>query len=154
MNHEQTVAATPGSATATNGSVKGPITATIVPDARRMEFLPLHFGVRMMMGFETTVFGWMTRLCAAYSGGYWQFVELSNGGAYITPTSAESFYLSVEGNGFEGRVSPDAAGVIATTFALNELIWTGQDAAREKYDQLIDYIADHPECQAIRQAID
>lgn len=153
MNHKQTVAA-PSAATAFKGPDKGPIIATIVPDARRMEFLPPHFGVRMMLRLETGVFGWMSRLCYAYSGGYWQFVELSNAGAYMVPTGAEYFDLRVEGNHFDGRVSPDAAGVIATTFALNELIWKGHDAAREKYDQLIEFIAHHPERAAIRSAID
>lgn len=153
MNHEQTVAA-PRAVTAINGTPNGSIVATIVPESRRMEFLPLHFGVKMMMRLEIGVYGWMSRLCSAYNGGLWAFIELSNGGAYMVPTGAEYFDLRVEGNGFDGRVSPDAAGVIATTFALNELIWKGHDAAREKYDQLYDFIVEHADREAILRAID
>jgi hypothetical protein len=38
---------------------------------------------------------------------------------------------AIDGNNFDDRVVPAAAGVIATTFALNELICKGHDAARE-----------------------
>src|SRR5688572_9953700 len=57
------------------------IVAGVVPDARRAEFLPSKFGVMVMLKVETSIFAWMERLCPAYSGGHWNFVELSNGGA-------------------------------------------------------------------------
>lgn len=150
MSHEQEITVL---ASAANDS-RGAVFASIVPEGRRMEFLPSKFGVTAMLKVETAVFAWMERLCPTYSGGYWNFVELSNGGAYMVPSSAEFFNVCVEGNGFEGRVCADAAGVIATAFALNGLIWQGHDKLSEKYEQLLDYISHHPDQIAIRRALD
>ncbi|MBY0365420.1 hypothetical protein CDN99_15545 [Roseateles aquatilis] len=130
------------------------ITASVVPDAKRMQFLPSQFGLVGMLRVEMSIYAWMQNLCPAYNGGHWNFIELSNGGGYMVPTCAESFDLSVDGNGFEGRVSADAAGLIATTFALNALIWQGLDRLTDKYKQLIEFISHHPEQAAIRHAID
>ena len=150
MSHEQEITVQAPSASDSRGTV----VASLVPEGRRMEFLPSKFGVTAMLKVETAIFAWMQRLCPAYAGGYWNFVELSNGGAYMVPGGAEIFDLCVEGNGFEGRVSADAAGVIATTFALNGLIWQGHDKLGEKYEQLLDYISHHPDQIAIRRALD
>ena len=150
MSHEQEITVL---ASAANDG-RGAVVASIVPEGRRMEFLPSMFGVTAMLKVETAVFAWMERLCPAYAGGYWNFVELSNGGAYMVPSSAEFFNVCVEGNGFEGRVSADAAGVIATAFALNGLIWQGHDKLSEKYEQLLAYISHHPDQIAIRRALD
>jgi Antirestriction protein len=154
MNQEQSLAeaAVAQPSSATPDPLR--ITATKVADARRLEFLPLHFGERLMLSVEIGVYNWMSSLCASYAGGYWEYVELSNGGAYMAPTGAEDFHLRVSGNGFDGRVSPDAAGVIATTFALNALLWKGHESLREKYEQLMAFIAEHPDRRAIRDALD
>jgi hypothetical protein len=150
MSHEQEITVL---ASAANDR-RGAVVASIVPEGRRMEFLPSKFGVTAMLKVETAVFAWMERLCPTYIGGYWNFVELSNGGAYMVPSSAEFFNVCVEGNGFEGRVSADTAGVIATAFALNGLIWQGHDKLSEKYEQLLEYISHHPDQIAIRRALD
>ena len=130
------------------------VVASVVPDPQRMDFLPTKFGPTLMLMVETSVYGWMERLCPSYSGGYWNFVELSNGGGYMAPRGAEFFDLRVEGNGFDGRVSADAAGVIATGFALNSLVWRGHHELGERYEQLLDFIDGHAEQAAIRQALD
>lgn len=150
MSHEQEITVL---ASAANDR-RGAVVASIVPEGRRMEFLPSKFGVTAMLKVETAVFAWMERLCPTYIGGYWNFVELSNGGAYMVPSSAKFFNVCVDGNGFEGRVSADTAGVIATAFALNGLIWQGHDKLSEKYEQLLDYISHHPDQIAIRRALD
>ena len=150
MSHEQEITVQ----TSVANESRDAVVASIVPEGRRMEFLPSKFGVTAMLKVETAVFAWMQRLCPTYVGGYWNFVELSNDGAYMAPSGAESFDLCVEGNGFEGRVSADAAGVIATAFALNGLIWRGHDKLGEKYEQLLDYISHHPDQIAIRRALD
>lgn len=153
MSHEQEIAA-PASVIARSSDNGDAVVARIVPEARRMEFLPTKFGMTSMLKVETSIFAWMERLCPAYAGGYWNFVELSNGGAYMVPSGAESFDICVEGNGFDGRVSADAAGIITTAFALNGLIWQGHDKLAEKYEQLLAYISHHPDQVAIRRALD
>lgn len=150
MSHEQEITVQ----TSVANDSRGAVVASIVPEGRRMEFLPSKFGVTAMLKVETAVFAWIERLCPAYTGGYWNFVELSNGGAYMVPSGAETFDVCVEGNGFDGRVSADAAGVIATAFALNGLIWQGHAKLCEKYEQLLDYISHHPDQIAIRRALD
>src|SRR5699024_9703965 len=54
------------------------ITATAVPEAERMQFLPRFFGHQYMMLGETMVYSWMERLAPDYHGGFWNFYTLSN----------------------------------------------------------------------------
>ena len=130
------------------------ITASIVPAEQRMDFLPKHFGARAMMKVEMSVYDWMGNLCPSYRGGYWNYVELSNGGAFMYPSGVESFAISVDGNGFSSTVGAEVAGIIATAFALNNMLWRGWDSLAEKYEQLLEFIGEHPESAAIRRALD
>lgn len=45
--------------------------ARLVPDHERLGFLPKHFGRRLRLRGEVTVYGWMDRLSPDYYGGYW-----------------------------------------------------------------------------------
>ena len=130
------------------------ITAVRVETAKRMDFLPRYFG-RDMMRVEFAVYDAMARLCASYSGGFWDFYELSNGGGYLSYVGP-ALDLFVAGNGFEGRLSGDAAGLVATLFALSSLSFQCENNPRyaERYQQLRDYAAHHAESALIFQAID
>jgi hypothetical protein len=74
------------------------ITGTRVPDEERMNTLPSHFG-RHLLTVENAIYGWLRELSREYSGGYWHFYELSNGGFYMAP-ECESLQLRVDGNGY------------------------------------------------------
>ena len=88
MSHESiSLFANPGQVV--NGSAR--ITASLVPGERRMDFLPQHFGERAMIKFEMSVYDWMGSLCPTYRGGFWNCVELSNGGAFLYPSGVETF---------------------------------------------------------------
>jgi Antirestriction protein len=100
-------------------SIDSLIVATLVPEAARLAFLPRHFG-RQMLVFEQTLYTQMSQLCADYSGSYWDFYDLSNGGCYLAP-SAGSYRIAVAGNYFEGILTADAAGITATLFTMNAL---------------------------------
>ena len=151
MSHESiSLFANPGQAV--DGNAR--ITASVVPGERRMDFLPKHFGERAMIKFEMSVYDWMGSLCPTYRGGFWNYVELSNGGAFICPSGVESFAISVDGNGFNGTVGAEVAGIIATAFALNNMLWRGWDSLTEKYEQLMAFIAEHAESATIRRALD
>ncbi|MCE1613524.1 antirestriction protein, partial [Enterobacter ludwigii] len=66
------------------------LTASLVPDEQRIGFWPQHFGsIPQWIILEPTVFAWMDRFCADYSGGIWQFFTLSNGGAFMAPEANE-----------------------------------------------------------------
>jgi hypothetical protein len=151
MSYEPTsVAAAAGRA----GNSSSRITSNLVAGERRMDFLPQHFGVRAMIKFEMSVYDWMGNLCSAYRGGFWNYVELSNGGAFMYPSGVDQFELEVDGSGFHGTVSPEVAGIVATAFALSGMLWQGWDSLNEKYEQLLEFIGEHPEAMTIRPALD
>jgi hypothetical protein len=96
----------------------------------------------------------MARLCPQYDGGFWNFVELSNGGAYLAPTGRDLYEMRVDGNGFADVVDADVAGIVATLFALNGMLWRGFHGLTPKYDQLMDFACRHPSSDAILRAVD
>jgi hypothetical protein len=96
------------------------VLATLVPDTQRMDFLPRHFG-RQMMTVEQHLYSRLSELSQDYTGGYWDFYDLSNGGCYLAPTAPEQFRVVVDGNDFEGTLSADAAGITATLFTFSEV---------------------------------
>jgi hypothetical protein len=136
-------------------SIDTSIVATCVPEAQRLSFLPRHFG-RQMMILEEDLYTHMSELCADYSGGYWNFYDLSNGGCYLAPSGAELYRISVSGNGFEGSLSADAAGITATLFAMNTLTFRFPRLPQhaERYYQLRDFAYTHTEARLILAAID
>jgi hypothetical protein len=153
-----------------------PVTASLVAEAQRLDFLPTYFGPRLMMRGEALVYAWLRRLCEHYSGAYWHYYTLSDGGFYMAPRLAESLAIEVDGNGFRGELSADAAGIVATLFALGQLAAEAADreaaaseagdaltevAASEARDALSDrfhflrgFAAGHAEAEAILRAID
>ena len=83
------------------------VLATLVPDAQRLDFLPRHFG-RHMMTVEQHLYARLSDLSQDYSGGFWNFYDLSNGGCYLAPTAPDQFRIVVQGNDFEASLSADA----------------------------------------------
>lgn len=129
------------------------ITATKVSDDARMEFLPTVFGKHFLTG-ETLVYHFMGKLCCDYEGSMWEFYSLSNGGFYLAPR-IEKMYLAWADNYFEGAASGDAAGIIASLFAINTLAnKTGEDKMIDAYYHLLDFACQHPESSTILSAID
>ncbi len=130
----------------------------LVADADRLQFLPVAFGKRAMMRGEGLVYDWMGRLCPEYSGDFWAFYWLTNGGFYMATTATHP-YLVVSQNGFEGELSAGAAGIVATLYALCQLAAEGEDTEggdlmTRRYHQLREYVGQHPEASLIYQAID
>jgi hypothetical protein len=46
------------------------------------------------------------------------------------------------------------AGIIATTFAMNGMLWRGWDSLNAKYELLLEFIGEHPDAMTIRRALD
>ncbi len=131
-----------------------PITANLLPEESRMGFLPAFFGQAMMIG-EGLVYCWMRNLSEDYQGGYWDYFKLSNGGFYMAPRTSKTFRVLVAGNYFEGELSADAAGIVATLYALCELAnRTASDRIVDLYHLLRDYASEHPDAGQIFAAID
>lgn len=130
------------------------VNARCLGELERLEVLPALFGSHAVR-FEMYVFGWMRRLAPDYDGAHWGMYRLSNGGFYMAPTSKPTYVLSVDTNQFEGTLCADAAGIVATLFALNQLTWEFQDASfADLYHSLLDFAAEHAEFSLIYRAID
>ncbi|QXW20371.1 antirestriction protein (plasmid) [Comamonas aquatica] len=146
------------SAPATSDTTQATIENTKVSDVQRMGFLPTYFGPHLMLHGEQAVYSWMRHIAPDYTGGLWEFYELSNGGFYMG-IEHERFDVFVPGNGFEGNMSGDAAGIVATIFALDNIISQLYETfdvdylVEHKY-RLIDFSRSHPEAAMITAAID
>lgn len=131
-----------------------PIAAREIPDDERMQFLPRHFGHHMMVA-EAMVFDWMGKLCEDYHGGMWRFYDLDNDGFYMAPDAAEKMHLVCAGNYYDGDMSADAAGIVATLYTLNMMLWNApSEALQTAYYALRDFAGEHAEANAIFGAID
>lgn len=129
--------------------------ATLVPEEQRLDMLPKLFGERLMIRGEQTVYNFMRAMCGAYRGGFWDYYELPNGAIYMVPTNAMHFDFKWEGNGYEGRVSGHAAGIIVTLCALSAMSFhDSTDTCAENYHKLREVLALHPEGSQIYLATD
>jgi hypothetical protein len=130
------------------------IDAREIPSDERLQILPRHFG-RHMLTVEHAVYAFMRKLANKYTGGYWNYFELSNGGFYMAPAHDTPFNVGVDTNGFEGQMSADAAGITACLFALSHLSFQiAHESIAEHYHQLRDFALDHAEASTILSAID
>ncbi|OHV77232.1 antirestriction protein [Rhizobium sp. LCM 4573] len=130
--------------------------ATVVPEERRQEFLPTLFGRSRLIVAENAVYtsmGWLSPL--DYGGGFWDFYEHEGKPLFLAPKSRSRFRITGEITGFQGEVSAEAAGIIATLFAFSHLSFHYQSEHLSKgYGRLYAYSTDHPEAAEIFQAID
>jgi hypothetical protein len=130
------------------------VTATTVPEEKRMGFLPRLFGDRLIVG-EATAMSWAATLSVDYQGGLWDFHDLSNGGGYMAPTTPERLRLQWADNHFDGVMSADAAGIVFTLYALNHLAHRYEDEAFVRlFHLLLDFAKGHPEARRILSVID
>ena len=130
------------------------IVATLVPEERRMDILPRYFGRHMIRG-ENAVYTAMESLCDANCHGSWNYVELSNGTFYMAPRMDGPLTISCDGNGYTGKMSSDAAGIVATLFALNAMAWSTEDETlTDLYHRLLAFVPSHAEAREIFAAID
>jgi|LakMenEpi03Aug12_release.lakeMendotaPanAssembly.Ray.scaffolds.fasta_scaffold832909_2 hypothetical protein len=139
-------------------------TATIqrveVPEAERLALLSKHVGTGIVLiEFEHRVYGNLASLCETYQGAFWEFYELSNRGLYMAPTLERELILDCPGNGFNGAVSADAAGIVATLYTLSQMasIYVGKPVGTrcaDNYHRLLAFVDGHPQARSIFGAID
>lgn len=131
------------------------IDPTLVAESDRLSTMGNIFGAHAVT-FQSYAFDALKRLAGEqYTGGYWHFYRLDNDGFYMAPSHDQEFHLSNPDNYFDGSVTPDAAGIIASLFALNRLCnRTRIDEHIELYYALRAYCHQHPERRQIFKAID
>lgn len=132
------------------------ITATRVSESQRMDVADKHFGIRYPITVEPMIYQFATQLSSAYSGGYWHFYTLSNGGFYMAPEIANSFEVIAD-NGYQGMMTAEALGITACLYAFSNLSFGdgkfGETCANY-YHRLYEFAIQHVEATAIRAAID
>ena len=142
--------------TSTNDSLSSEqlVQARPVPDSARMNALPKHFGRRLIQ-VEAAIYNFLGRLAPDYRGAYWRMVELSSGGFYMYP-DVGPLHICVEGNGWTGELTAEAAGITACLFAYSHLsfLFSDDDLLTRHFLWLRDYAAQHAEAAKIFAAID
>ena len=132
------------------------IKVTLVPEAKRLDAADQHFGIRFPMIFEPMVYRFSEQLAETYTGGYWHFYKLSNGGFYMAPNLEDSFAVLAD-NGYTGTISADALGITACLYTYSQLSFSedafGQSCTKQ-YHLLYAFAMEHPEAKAILAAID
>ena len=132
------------------------ITSKLVSTHLRTKVTAQLFGLNFPMRLEPTVFSFADHMAENYSGGYWDFFTLSNGGFYMHPRSDEPFNVSCE-NGHEGSLSGDALGIVVCLYAYSHLSFCGggfDEVCAEHYHLLREFALNHPEAGGIFSAID
>ena len=130
------------------------IEKTLIPEEKRMDFLPKHLGNHFLK-FEMLVYSFMDTFCEEYSGGYWEFYSLSNGGMFISVSGDPQYRVVNAMNYFDDTLSAEAASIGINLFALNAILCETRDEhIFDLYDHLYDFVADHPESAKILRFID
>lgn len=132
-----------------------------VADNQRINHTATLFKSNFPLRLEPFIYGITSQICQSYSGGFWDFWELSNGGFYMSPAvgaadAGKLFDVSCE-NGFEGQLSADALGIVACLYAYSNLSFS-EDAFAERcaaqYHLLREYMFAHLEVASILRSID
>ena len=132
----------------------GKVEAYPVSKHARMGTLPRHFGEHMLT-VEDWAFDLMREYCPDYSGGFWQFYELSNGGFYMVP-QLDRVRLYVPSNGYRGEMTADAAGITVCLFVFSHLSFQFRQTGvfARHFQWLRDFALGHAEAGKIFAAID
>lgn len=131
------------------------ITSSKVAEQDVHSFLPRVCG-HLSIYTQNCIFDALKQLSdGAYRGGFWEFYELSNGGFYMAPVLGAPIRLMCDGNGFDGELSPEAAGIVATLFGVGRVLAHFEyDPLIEHYHRLRDFAMDHAEAWPILACID
>ena len=130
------------------------INQTIVSLNDRIHFLPKHVG-KYFMQFESKMYYMADNYIKHYTGGYWEFYELSNGGFTIALDNAEPLIFSNPNNYFEAQLDSESASIVLTLMSLSELSFDySRGSFAEKFHLLRNLALRHEKSTLIMQAID
>lgn len=131
-----------------------------VSESDRLSFLPYLFGDDYLLA-EMHVYATADRYLPQYTGGFWHFIRLPEGGGYMAP-DGDRVHVVNDDNWFDKTLSGDAAGIVVTLLAINRRCWLHHDRGHagrvqlfmQREQQLYDYIDTHPERADILRALD
>ena len=134
-----------------------PVIRTRVPKHLRLSTTSRLFGTRFPLIIEPVIYGITGRMAEAYSGGYWHFYSLDNGGFYMAPDIDQPFEVRCD-NYFTGKLSADALGITACLYTYSHISFSQDEALGRRmanhYHLLRSHIMEHAELGAILSAID
>lgn len=133
------------------------ITRKLIDTAERTSVIADLFGSAFALQIEPFIFHIASTQAQSYSGGYWDFYGLSNGGFYMALDADERYQVSCP-NYYRGEMSGDALGIAACLCAYSHLSFSNElpfakNCARHFF-LLRDYAGEHSEAVAIFGAID
>lgn len=121
--------------------------------SERPDFLQRHAG-RHFVDYEQLVCAAMKRCCSEYSGGFWNFFSLTNGGFFMSLDVECDFTMETQENHANGRMSAEAASIGVNILVQNRMAWkTGAEQFTRAYERLRDFAVKHPEKSEIMSFI-
>lgn len=115
----------------------------IIPDHQRLDFLPRHFGRRMVQ-FEGTLYHMADNMLQGYTGGYWEYAEAKNGAPFAFLKTDKPITLANMFSGEQVEVDAVLAGMILSLYTLNYMLERAANGGlMDKYDALRDALYDY-----------
>ena len=115
------------------------------------------FDIQFPLSIEPAIYAIAGNIAPEYSGAYWEFYQLSNGGFYMAPDLDKQYVVSCI-NGYEGSLSADALGITTCLYAYSHLSFSSDPALAEccanHYHWLREFMLEHAEAGSILKAID
>jgi len=146
--------------TTTNAHLKQPVRELVITadkvtnDVERLQCLP-DIAERDCVALEHSIYDMLRILSVDYDGGSWHYYRLSNGGFYMAPQELKAYRIRCDGNFFEGEVSANTAGIIATAMAYSHLSFSPRGSRfAHAHELLSEFIFQHPDVRTIRAALD
>jgi len=129
----------------------------LIRDDKRLFHTARLFGNHFSLQLEPVIYGITRRMAKDYSGGYWNFYSLDNGGFYMAPDVSEPLPIRCD-NCWEGSLSGDALGVVSCLYTYSHLSFSQDEyfarLCAEHYHRLRHYMFEHPEVAEVLGAID
>lgn len=138
------------------------IESTVVSDEMQEAALTLAFrSEELAWSASNSIRSMMGEMAPGYKGGRWSLVTLSNGGFFMFPKDEQGKVLiQWPGNGFEGEMSAQAAGICATLMTLSHLSFLADERGGNPepmvdcFHHLRDYAQSHEEASSIFRMTD
>ena len=131
------------------------ITKSLCQPEDRLDFLPRHVGAKFL-SYEQAIYRMMDKHCQGYTGGFWDYYTLSNGGFFMAYDQPDrGFRVEQPLNYYEGVMSAEAASIGVNLYVQNTFAWqVDPERFSDAYHALRDFAAQHPEGGEILRFID
>ena len=99
------------------------VSRTLLLDEDRINYPADLFGIHFPLKLEPTIYAITGHIAPAYTGGFWRFWRLDNGGFYMAPDAEETFQVHCM-NYWQGELSADALGIVSCLTAYSHWAYT------------------------------